>query len=239
MISTNEIAKMITDPASIAMGNHYELEELSKKYPYTQLFSILLLKSLKSNNDITFEEKLTQHSFRISDRVQLYSLIQENAEFDTETIEQDSKLEEIVQEVKKEDPIIQEIKPETEIEIIEEEESIELVKEKETSDSEKEVLEKPDDVLEENILHNVYAAGFQLEELTEEEEARLLQKKEVKTEAETNQEIEIHLSADSELSFSGWLHSNSNYEDEITTDKDEIFIPTQILRMKLQLMKTK
>ena len=210
MIGTNEIAKLIANPVSIAKDNHAELEELSKKYPYTQLFSILLLKGLKSVSDITFEDKLLQHSYRISDRVQLYSIIQENTDVEPIPVELDSKPEEII---KTETIILP-----TEEEVVADP-AIDL-----TNDSEEVIVksleEKTKDILEENILHHVYATGFQLEELTEEEENRLEQKKEI--EIDSTPEDENHVSLDSELSFSGWLHSNSNYEDEITTDKDEI-----------------
>ena len=214
MIGTNEIAKLIANPVFIAKDNLSSMEELSEKYPYSQLFSILLLKGLKSFSDVSFEDKLAQHSYRISDRVQLYSLIQEKAKAEPISIELESEPEEIINE----EIIIQENK---EVEIVEDSiADLVINTEKSIVNSDVEKNNESKDALDENILHHVYAAGFQLEELTKEEENRLEQNKEI--DYDSVQKVEIQVSEDSELSFAGWLHSNSNYEDEITTDKDEI-----------------
>ncbi len=75
MLSTIDIAARIKTPELVSKGDLEYLEKLSIKYPYTQLFSILYLKGLGTKKDVRFEEELQNHSFKISDRVQLYNLI--------------------------------------------------------------------------------------------------------------------------------------------------------------------
>lgn len=75
MLSTQDIAVRINSPELISKDDLSHLKELSVKYPYTQLFSILYLKGLGATKDVHFEEELQKHSYKISDRVQLYHLI--------------------------------------------------------------------------------------------------------------------------------------------------------------------
>jgi hypothetical protein len=53
-----------------------DLLELTQKYPYSQLFSILYLKALANAKSISFEEELHNHAYRIYDRKHVYDLIQ-------------------------------------------------------------------------------------------------------------------------------------------------------------------
>lgn len=80
MISLQDIATRIEQPSLSTVENQEDLKALAEKYPYTQLFSILYLKALKQNNDVRFEEELRNHSYRITDRVQLYHLVHEDTQ---------------------------------------------------------------------------------------------------------------------------------------------------------------
>lgn len=77
MISLDQIAARIQDPMIIQREDIPLLRDLTEKYPYAQLFSILYLKALSVHNDIHFDEELEKHAFRITDRTQLYRLISE------------------------------------------------------------------------------------------------------------------------------------------------------------------
>jgi tetratricopeptide (TPR) repeat protein len=76
MLNVNEIAARISNPSLTQSADAEDLKALSEKYPYTQIFSILYLQALKRGGDVHFEDELKKHSFRISDRVQLYQLIE-------------------------------------------------------------------------------------------------------------------------------------------------------------------
>lgn len=76
MLNIKDIAERISYPSQLGSSDHVDLKNLTEKYPYTQLFSILYLRSLKNNGNVHFEEELLNHSYRISDRAQLYYLIE-------------------------------------------------------------------------------------------------------------------------------------------------------------------
>ena len=77
MLNTENIAKKIKNPELITSDDLSSLENLSIKYPYSQIFSILYLKGLGITKNIRFEEELKNHSYKVTDRVQLYELINE------------------------------------------------------------------------------------------------------------------------------------------------------------------
>lgn len=78
MLTAKEIGKYIVSPDSIQAADLDELKNLSEKYPYTQLFSILYLKGMSASSSVDFETSLKEHSYRISDRGQLYKLIHDH-----------------------------------------------------------------------------------------------------------------------------------------------------------------
>jgi hypothetical protein len=96
VIDAEKIANYIAQPGIIDASDLEDIATLADKFPYTSLFSLLYLKGLKANKSLSFEEKLKEHSYRISDRVQLYQLINETV---TETVseeDQEVHTEEIV-----------------------------------------------------------------------------------------------------------------------------------------------
>ena len=76
MLNVSEIAARIENPSITKAQDAEDLKMLADKYPYSQLFSILYLQSLKQAGDVHFEDELKKHSFRITDRAQLFNLIE-------------------------------------------------------------------------------------------------------------------------------------------------------------------
>ncbi len=74
-MNVQHIAERIRHPESITSDELNDFRELSEKYPYSQIFSLLYLKGLGKFGDVRFEDELLKHSYRIGDRVQLYHLI--------------------------------------------------------------------------------------------------------------------------------------------------------------------
>ena len=75
MLNLEQIAQRINDPNLCQVGDIDDLKLFTSNYPYAQVFPILYLKALSNNNDIRFEEELSNYAYRISDRTQLYNLI--------------------------------------------------------------------------------------------------------------------------------------------------------------------
>jgi hypothetical protein len=128
-MNLDQIATRIADPASSLGQEIPALKELTEKYPYSQIFSILYLKALANHNDIGFEDALQKHAYRISDRMKLYDLIHEqtggeieNTEETIEIITEKVEETEIVPEV-----IVVEIEEKIAVEIIPEPEVEEVV----------------------------------------------------------------------------------------------------------------
>ncbi len=76
-----EIAQLIESPELCSQEDFAVIEKLAEKYPYAQSFPLLLLQYLGKTNSIDFEDQLSKHAFKISDRKHLYFLINEGKEF--------------------------------------------------------------------------------------------------------------------------------------------------------------
>ena len=79
MLTGKDIGQLIAQPELISTDQLEDIIALSEKYPYAQLFSVLYLKGMHSSASLDFESALKAHSYRISDRVQLYQLIHDHA----------------------------------------------------------------------------------------------------------------------------------------------------------------
>ncbi len=95
MLTTKEIGYFIGNPSSVAPSNLAELKEMADKYPYAQLFSILYLKGMSTSNSVDFESALKDHSYRISDRAQLYALIHDHGAQEATSHKESSEIAEI------------------------------------------------------------------------------------------------------------------------------------------------
>lgn len=120
MLNVNEIAARIKNPAVTNAQDAEDLKLLADKYPYTQLFSILYLQSLKQAGDVHFEDELKKHSFRITDRTQLFNLIESahSVSAVSELTVTEDKVEEILEPpvVETTPPIEEEVEPVSELE---------------------------------------------------------------------------------------------------------------------------
>lgn len=231
MISTTEIGTIIADPGSVSPELSNDLKGLSDKYPYSQVFSILLLRSLKTGNDVRFEEELLKNSFRITDRNRLYDLVHDQSSAEQKVIEQEA--EDIIEistvdetPFEKEPTVEEQIIPEPEVEIKENVLSEEIPQEEEAVDEIIPETNEKMDPLEESILHNSLALNYHLDELTEEEEQALEERTKIQEEKEEEPdeifEPEEEARIDSEQTFTSWLHSDSNYEEKDNSDKKAI-----------------
>lgn len=75
MLNLNEIASRIKNPELCQFSDLETFKMLCETYPYSQVFPILYLKSLKNSNDIRFDAELNRYAYRISDRVTLHDLL--------------------------------------------------------------------------------------------------------------------------------------------------------------------
>jgi len=82
-MNINDIALRIENPATLLPSDIPVLQELSKKYPYAQLFSLLYLKALAKDQSLELEDALTKHAYKITDRVRLYEVLNEQEEENT------------------------------------------------------------------------------------------------------------------------------------------------------------
>ena len=251
MLNLQDIAQRITEPQMVSATDLETLKNLSSKYPYTQLFSILYLKGLSVSGDVHFDDELQKHSFRIGNRVQLYDLIKSHEEFVNttkgEAIESSPEIEEPVQVIN--EPTEAYSKPEVETtnepELIEEDENITTVvsesgisenppkDEAEVDTIQNEEIDAPTvesveipkekDVVEENILHHALAANYTLEDLSEDESEKLDRRLAEKEEQKTVEAEPIEsIAVDAKQSFTSWLSSDKNHTDVANADKEAI-----------------
>ena len=94
MMNLEEISVRIKNPQLCGSSDIDELRQLSEKYPYAQVFSLLYLKALSINNDVRFDDELQHHAYRITDRFRLYELINEKGNNNSNIeIEENSSIE--------------------------------------------------------------------------------------------------------------------------------------------------
>jgi hypothetical protein len=100
-----DIGTLIKNPHSCSSEQVETLKSLTEKYPYAQTFSILYLKALSKSNSIQFDEELKQHAFKITDRVKLFELIEEQEQQNiptsaaAQTISEERLIEEPISEL--------------------------------------------------------------------------------------------------------------------------------------------
>lgn len=233
MISVKEIDQLIKNPLQVSEAQLSDLETLSEKYPYSQVFSILYLKGLKNKGDFHFDDELTKHSYRITDRVQLYNLI-EGIEITSEQtiIAVEPEIKTIAEPIEENQEIIPDETPVIELDVQQDptennkttnEDNIE-----EENESVEEEMVKTSDAVDKNILHHALTASYQLDELSEAEEEELAQRQSESDELETISPTEPIaeekpvVQGDSTHSFTAWLKANNNYEEDDDKDREHI-----------------
>lgn len=112
MLNLEQIALRIKHPETGSKEDIDDLRELSEKYPYSQIFSLLYLKSLSTYNDIRFDDELTRHAFKIADRTQLFKLIHDN-----QIVESSEIIKEISQLPEENNPIKEDLSKNTDSKI--------------------------------------------------------------------------------------------------------------------------
>ena len=161
-MNIEEIAKRIENPNLCVSQDISALNDLTKKYPYAQTFSILYLKALSANNDIRFDEELLKHAYKITDKAKIYDLVNEKVA--AESIEL-SVAPEIIIEENIETQVISETPQQ-----IDEPSIIEpLVLEKEELIIEEQVETEPIIELEQPVEEETLAIPIQPEEIIETE----------------------------------------------------------------------
>ena len=75
MLDWTTIGNKINKNEVFEMSHIDNLKKLTESYPFAQIFSILYLNSLAKNKHISFDEALEKHAYKVSDRAQLYKLI--------------------------------------------------------------------------------------------------------------------------------------------------------------------
>lgn len=115
-MNLDQISIRIADPASCLGQEIPALKELTEKYPYSQIFSILYLKALSNHNDFGFEDALQKHAYRISDRMKLYDLIHGKSVSQSEEMEE--SVEAVVEKVQETETILEIVETEIEEKIV-------------------------------------------------------------------------------------------------------------------------
>ena len=77
MLNLHDIKDRIVQPALCRNEDIVQLKELCEAFPYTQIYPILYLKAPASTNDVRFEHALQAYAYRIADRQQLHTLLNE------------------------------------------------------------------------------------------------------------------------------------------------------------------
>ena len=245
MLNLEQIAERIEHPQRCSKEDIADLQNLTEKYPYSQLFSILYLKSLSSNNDVRFDEELSKHAYRITDRAQLYRLIQENDQPIVQVVEiqQESiPVEEVhIPEIeiqaepapKVQTTEIEEVNSVLESEVLDEPEKIEvetaenvgeeIIEFEEKIEVEETVIEQQaieaSERFDKELLSEAIVSNYNLDHLED-----------IEVSTEVNQEEKIDEKTSTEpstapigkKSFSGWLRSNENEIETVDFERARI-----------------
>jgi hypothetical protein len=219
MLNSDYIHLKIKAPETCYSDDSANFKELIDLYPYASTFSILYLKSLSNSGDIRLENELEKFAFRINDRSVLYKLINSQP---TEPISQEEQVEEIISEERSEAEQIKVVSDQIESEI-EETDNVQ-----ETNTVEEKVVEQ--DELNKLINSAAIASSFvereleSLPKLNQEFEITEKIEEDEKSEAfeETNSIEEKSIGSSSPKSFTEWLKSSSNSnQQEIEEEAEE------------------
>lgn len=236
MLNLPEIAARISQPEISTVQDVEDLRALCDTYPYSQVFPLLYLKTLSQTNDIRLDQEVQRFAYCISDRNALYQLLHES---DTvaEHSEQPFVAADEPQDVLLEAPSVTHIPPVSdspaEPDVTEAHSDVHVESEElaEThSDAspamkteEPETNEKTDTFDQELTAQTLSAAySIELEEKKrlEEERQRLIealkaeQKDPVEIQEPTPSDFQTPVSIDTKRSFSSWLRSNANAEEQ-------------------------
>lgn len=194
-----------------------EFKELISFYPYASVFVIAYLEALKKVGHIHYEEELSKHAFKITNRVFLYQLLhKENTQSQIATVSEELNALEKADDNTKIDDVI-EIE-----EILAQEDS-------ETSVENTKVIVPVDDVLDKLIQSSV-ANTIYINEFNKQEASNPAESKEIEEVILDNNEIEaeIFTQVDKEpKSFSSWLSLGSAAQKLEKEERKSTMIPIE------------
>ena len=241
MLDWTTIGKKINKKEVFEMSNIDDLKKLTESYPFAQIFSILYLEALAKNKHISFDEALEKHAYKVSDRAQLYKLINQKEESTDITNQENELINEIKTELKNKEPKPKSKEAESELkneQIIVESDINEIAevekdtntdsKENQIKEEEKEVdveeLKELESAKEETIDTPLEDEKFEKKENILKQETE--EDKDGKEEKELKKEKEKQEPSDFDKSILAEVYKN-NYElkntDDLSTDAEERF----------------
>ena len=230
-----QLASHIKSPVNLGSPHLEDTKTLVEKYPYASTVHILRLKTLANANHIDFEDELKLAAAHVSDREQLFYLINETIApevilDDSVEIESIANSEAQIEVLREKEVELKETQP-AEIDITEN------AAEGINNDVTSETIEENEDLssLDEEIMSHVVSVAFEkaADKLIPEKEQPTshLQIEEEKTEVNSivKNEIKTEDIDTSDLSFVEWLQlkqtqkpsSSTSHSDEKTTNKTE------------------
>ncbi len=86
MLSIQNIVQLIASPRKLNREETDQLRQLIDRFPYSQVFPILYLKSLALSQDILLDNEIQRLAIRIQDRQVLYTLLHSQGEQNNEVV---------------------------------------------------------------------------------------------------------------------------------------------------------
>ncbi|MBI2257429.1 MAG: hypothetical protein HYU67_00845 [Flavobacteriia bacterium] len=220
----NQINQFVSNPQMVHSLPLNELNELNKRYPYCQLFTLMYLSALHSKNDIRFEEELHKNAYKIRDRKKLYHLMNLEVEVSQQDVLNDIiPLEKIV-----ENKVLTPLENlNTEVDN-KSKDNDKIEKEEITSVNLQIPQENKNNDLEKEYLANIISNSYQIEEHKE--------------------ELKTNINIKEKRSFSDWLNLSKPAKEEMETTnftfnkdvnqkietKKELFSPIKKAKESLQ-----
>ena len=213
-MNLHDISLRIENPSLLVSTDIPVLHELTKKYPYSQLLSILYLKALSKDQALELEEEVGKHAYKISDRGRLYEILNEQAEDEIikEIFEEMNPLQEISSITSKESAL--EVKKNEPNKIVKNSDELENHKLPNTYSVDEKILDL--DVIS-NAISGVFEKEF--EPIRKNEETIQISDTEAKSiEINRNEQLNINYKG-SKQRFSSWLRAGS--PSELKSEKNE------------------
>lgn len=234
-MNASQIHSFIADPALIQASDLSALKEMAQLYPYAESIQLLYLSCVSKHANMYFDEALGSTAFRLSKRERIIALLQEN-ESEINPVQQSKEAPaQLVETEEVFDPLITEEQAAIALEVVAEKIDVSPIESAEKIIVEEEVpaiaAEPEVDLLDELIYtttatameQNYFISAPQDEQaIPEKEESAAEESKTVSDEEKTPLDIST-----TQLSFTSWLHKNSNSVNE--PDK-EISRPAQLTK---------
>lgn len=236
MINASEIASLIQDPTKVSKEQLGDLLSLSQRYPFAGIYAMLYLKGVALHQDLSLEEELKQHAYKLSDRVKLFQLLQGAEEYQSEyQREKQSESEEGVQSEKESENDVVQREYQSEKQNENEEE---LQRDNESENENEEAILKPFDlssldVLEKEILAHAVGSSIALEadEAAGEKivftSFRMTRREsDVQSENESEHDDDVQSKKEAKMGFLDWLMVGAGEEK---TDKRQKIIGSEVV----------